>query len=220
MDVTLKADTGRVIGTRSSRRLRAEGFVPATVYGLGKDPVSVAVEWPELRRVLTTEAGLNALIDLEVAGEHDLTIIKDLQRHPIRRDVIHVDFLRIDPNVEVVVDVPIALVGTPEALERRGGIVDQALYALTVRTKPGAIPTQLELDVSGLDIGTTITVSEVVLPADVVTDVDPDAPVVSGTASRATLEAERAATGGDAAADGEGGGADDSDAAGDTSGEA
>ena len=96
MDLTLTAETGRTTGTRPARRLRAEGKVPGVVYGLDREPVSVAVPWPELRRALTTEAGLNALITLEVDGHHDLTIVKDLQRDPVRRAVTHVDFLRID----------------------------------------------------------------------------------------------------------------------------
>src|SRR5262245_62112490 len=98
MDVTLTVESARELGTRPSRRLRAAGKVPAVVYGQGNDPVSVAVEWPELRRAITTEAGLNALITLQVEGEEHLTIIKDLQRHPVKRNVVHVDFQIIDRN--------------------------------------------------------------------------------------------------------------------------
>ncbi len=86
-EITLTATTGRTTGTRSSRRLRAEGKVPAVVYGLGRDPVAVTVDWRELRTALTTDAGLNALIDLSIEGEGEsqLAIVKDMQRHPIRR---------------------------------------------------------------------------------------------------------------------------------------
>ncbi len=208
MELTLKAETGRTTGTRPSRRVRAEGKVPATVYGLAKDPVSVAVEWSELRRVLTTDAGMNALIQLDVDGQTDLTIVKDLQRHPIRRNVLHVDFLRVDPDADVEVEVPIVLVGTPEVLERRGGMIDQILYTLTVSARPNAIPTQLEIDVAGLDIGTNVTVADIALPDGVTTSVDGGDPVAAGTATRATLEAERAA------GEGEGEG-DEADAGGD-----
>jgi large subunit ribosomal protein L25 len=96
MELTLTATPGRSTGSRPSGRLREEGKVPAVVYGLGKDPISVEVEWTELRRVLNTEAGLNALIDLEVEGETELTLVKELQRHAVRRNVLHVDFLRLD----------------------------------------------------------------------------------------------------------------------------
>jgi large subunit ribosomal protein L25 len=215
MDVTLKAETGRELGTRPSRRLRHEGKVPGTVYGLGKDPLTVAVDWPELRRVLTTEAGLNALITLETDGGTDLTIVKDVQRHPVRRNVLHVDFLRVDPKVEVEVEVPIVLTGTAEALERRGGLVEQALHSLTVRTKPGNIPTQLELDITDVDVGITLTVADLSLPEGVETDLEPDVAVLTGTATRAVLEGEREGEGeggegegGEAGGEGEGGDAE------------
>ena len=96
MDVTLTVESERELGTRPSRRLRHAGKVPAVVYGLGREPRSVAVNWPDLRKAITTEAGLNALITLEVDGEQNLTIIKDLQRHPVKRTVLHVDFQLID----------------------------------------------------------------------------------------------------------------------------
>ena len=111
-EITLPAATGRTTGTRPSKRLRAEGRVPATVYGLGGDAVSVSVDWRELRGALTTDAGINALINLEIDGHaSELTIVKDLQRHPIRRSVLHVDFLRVSRDVAIEVDVPIVLHG-------------------------------------------------------------------------------------------------------------
>jgi large subunit ribosomal protein L25 len=186
MELTLTAIPGRSTGSRPSGRLREEGKVPAVVYGLGKDPVSVEVEWSELRRVLNTEAGLNALIDLEVEGETELTLVKELQRHPVRRNVLHVDFLRLDRNAPVAVDVPIVITGFAKDVEDRRGIVDQQMKSLTVKAKPADIPTELSLDVSGLTIGTTMTVAALTLPSDVSTDVPEDAPVVVGSATRFT----------------------------------
>ena len=81
-EITLKADTGRTLGTRPSKRLRAEGKVPAVVYGRGNEPVSVSVDWRPLREALTTDAGLNALIDLEIDGETQLCIVKDAAAPP------------------------------------------------------------------------------------------------------------------------------------------
>ena len=83
--ITLPAATGRQLGTRASRRLRAEGKVPAVVYGSETEPVSISVEWSALRAALTTDAGMNALITLDVDGDEKLTIVKDMQRHPLRR---------------------------------------------------------------------------------------------------------------------------------------
>ena len=100
-DLVLVAETGRETGTRPSRRMRREGNVPATLYGLGKDAQTIAVAWRELRQVLTTDAGVNAFIHLEVDGSRQATLVKDIQRHPVRRDVIHVDFLRVDEVEDV-----------------------------------------------------------------------------------------------------------------------
>lgn len=188
MDLTLTAETGRTPGSRTSGRMRNEGSVPAVVYGLGRDAVSVSVPWTELRRVLSTDAGINALINLDVDGTKDLAIVKDLQRHPIRRNVLHVDFLRVDPDAPVAVDIPVQLLGEAKAVEGRRGIVDHALKTLTVKAKPADIPSVITVDISALVIGVTITVADVELPAGVVTEMDPGAPVVTGAATRFSVE--------------------------------
>jgi large subunit ribosomal protein L25 len=203
MAITLTASTGRIAGSRSSTRMRTDGLVPAVVYGLGRDSVAVSVPWPDLRRALTTEAGLNALITLDVDGQKDLAIIKDLQRHPIRRNVLHVDFLRVDPDAGVAVEVPLVLVGEAKKVEGRRGIVDQPLKTLTVTAKPADIPSQIEIDITDLDIGESITVESLTLPAGVTTDIDAGVQLVLGLATRFSIEDEagdgEAAEGGEAA---------------------
>jgi large subunit ribosomal protein L25 len=188
MDQTLTAETGRIVGSRSSSRLRADGQVPAVVYGLGRDAVSVTVPWPELRKALTTEAGMNALITIDVDGQKDLTIVKDLQRHPVKRNVLHVDFLRVDPDAPVAVEVPIIMLGEARQIESRRGIVDQPMKTLTVKAKPADIPTQLEVTIDDLDIGDSITVADIVLPAGVTTDIDAETQVVLGVATRFSVQ--------------------------------
>jgi large subunit ribosomal protein L25 len=207
-EITLPARTGRTTGTRPSKRLRAEGKVPGTVYGLGSDAVSVSVDWRELRLALTTDAGMNALINLDIDGHGtELTIVKEMQRHPIKRNVLHVDFLRVSRDVAIEVEVPIALEGEAEQVLRDGGIVEQALHSLTVRAKPGSIPNELTIDVSALAIGDTLRVADLTLPSGVETDVDPEEAVVIGQAPQAVeLPEEEAAEGeeAEAAAEGEG----------------
>jgi large subunit ribosomal protein L25 len=187
---TLIAETGRTPGSRSSSRMREGGLVPAVVYGLGRDAVSVAVPWSDLRRALNTEAGLNALITLDVDGQTDLAIVKDLQRHPVRRNVLHVDFLRVDPDALVTVEIPILLVGEAKQVENRRGIVDQPLKTLTVRAKPNNIPSHLDLDITDLDIGDSITVETIVLPDGVECDIDPTVQLVLGLATRFSADDE------------------------------
>ena len=198
-------------------------MVPGVVYGLGKDPVTVAVEWPALRKALTTEAGVNALLTLDVDGEKQLSIVKDIQRHPTRRDVVHVDYIRIDPNAEVEVEVPVVLEGEARAVTAVSGMVDQTMFALTVLSKPDSIPTELTVDVSELEVGDAITVSDVALPAGVRTEVDEEETIASALVTRSTLEAMREEEEAEAAADledgeqgegGDGGDAGDGDGGG------
>ncbi|MBX3312966.1 MAG: 50S ribosomal protein L25 [Actinobacteria bacterium] len=189
-EIKLHATTGRALGNGPSRRIRAEGNVPAVVYGLGADPVAITVEWRPLRAALTTEAGLNALIDLEVDGKTDLTIIKEMQRHPIRGDVMHVDFLRVDPDATITVDVPIVLEGEAKQVTDEGGTVDQVLFALSVNAKPADIPNELTVDISGLTLADPIRVSDLTLPAGVTTDVDPEEAIASGQIIAAEPEPE------------------------------
>ncbi len=193
-EITVTADTGRPIGSRASGRLRAEGRVPGVVYGLGKEPQPVAVQWRELRHALTGDAGLNALIDLHVGSDVELVMVKELQRHPLRRDVLHVDFLRVSRDQELTVDVPIVLSGEAKGVLDADGTVDQVLHALTVHAKPQAIPNELTLDISGLALGDTLRVADLSLPADVTTSIDLDEAVVT-TSVGAQLDVEEAAEG-------------------------
>ncbi|MFT7473216.1 MAG: large subunit ribosomal protein L25 [Verrucomicrobiales bacterium] len=190
-ELLLTAHTGRTTGTRSSRRLRAEGMVPGTVYGLGQDPVSVAVEWPLLRKALTTDAGVNALLTLSIEGNEQLSIVKDIQRHPTRRNVIHVDFIRLDANVEIEVEIPIILEGVALNVTQVSGMVDQSLFSLSIYSKPGDIPTEVTIDISELEVGEALHVADLVLPTGVRTEVDPEETVASALVTRSTLEAMR-----------------------------
>jgi large subunit ribosomal protein L25 len=199
-DLVLVAETGRETGTRPSRRMRREGNVPATLYGLGQDAETIAVAWRELRRVLTTDAGVNAFIHLEVDGQRQATLVKEIQRHPVRRDVIHVDFLRVDPKKTLDVEVSIELTGEAEAVTRAGGIVQQLLHSLVVSTRPDNIPNSLELDISEMTIDGDLRVRDLILPAGVTTDADPDDVVAQGLITSAGAAADVDVEPGEAAA--------------------
>jgi large subunit ribosomal protein L25 len=182
-EIPLVAETGRPTGSRPANRLRAQGKVPGVVYGHGASPMAVAVEWRDLRHALTTDAGLNALIDLTIDGDTQLTIVKDLQRDPVKRQVTHVDFIRISRDEAITVDVPISLEGEAEAVLREDGTVDQVLFALTITSKPGSIPNEITVDVSSLEIGDSIRVGDLRLPEGVTTDVDDDETIVAAHAA-------------------------------------
>jgi large subunit ribosomal protein L25 len=199
-DITLVAEPGRPTGSRAARRLRGDGRIPAVVYGTGVDPVSVTVGARELRAALSTPAGLNAVLTLTFDGSSYPTMARELQRHPVRGNLIHVDFQVVDLDVETRADVTISLVGEAVELHRADGVVDQQMFALTVRARPADIPANLELDISALTVGDALRVSDLSLPAGVATDVDPDTVVVAGQASRVAAEVEEAAAAGEEAA--------------------
>ncbi|HUI02532.1 MAG TPA: 50S ribosomal protein L25 [Acidimicrobiales bacterium] len=198
-EITLVADTGRLSGTRPARRLRHEGRVPAVVYGRGVGPIAVSVSARELRAALSTDAGLNAVLSLQVDGQQFLTMARELQRHPVRGTLTHVDFQVVDPNREVTADVQITLVGEAIEVIRGDGVLEQQLFSLPVRARPADIPTHLEVDVSELTIGAAVRVSDIALPATVTTDVDPEAVVAAGQPPRVQAAEEAPAEGEEAA---------------------
>ncbi len=179
MSQVLEAQTGRQQGSRSSGRLRREGIVPGVLYGMGMEPVSLAVEWPALRRALNADGGLAAPIRLLVAGKEHLTLVKELQRHPVRRDVIHVDFLAVDPDVMVTVEISLVLSGIEDLPASLSDKVLLVTHRLEVTAKPGSIPAEMSLDVSGLGEGGEILLRDLVLPPGVTTETDPDTVLAS-----------------------------------------
>ena len=212
-EVSLVADVGRVKGSAEARRLRAAGKVPAVLYGHGIEPLPLAVGSRDLRAALTSDSGLNALISLDVDGKRHLAMARQLQRHPVRRTIDHVDFVIVRRDEIVTAEVPVHLVGEAEAVERVDGLVEQQLFAVEVHAKPGDIPNAIEVDISGLEIGEAIRVGDLKLPAGVTTELDPEDPVVLGQASRVAAEVEEAEAEAEAAATGEEAAAESGDAA-------
>ena len=156
------------------------------------DPMAVAVDGRELRHALTTEAGLNALLALDVAGTTHLTMAREIQRHPVRNTVVHVDFQIVRRDEVVAAEVPISLVGEAIEVHRNDGVVEQQLFNLTVHATPGAIPSHLEVDISRLAVGDSVRVGDIRLPSGVTTEIDTDEPVVIAKASAIAAELEEA----------------------------
>lgn len=205
MAEVLEAQTGRALGSRSSGRLRREGYVPAVLYGLGMEPVHLSLEWPPLRRALNATGGGSSPLRIRVDGTEHLTLVKDLQRHPVRRDVLHIDFLAVDPDEKVDVDVLLVTTGVEELGTADQDKVVLELRSLAVSCKPAAIPSEIQVDVSGLTADTQIRVADLTLPAGVTTDVDGEELVahlvqVVDLMEAEEAEAEAAATEGEAEA--------------------
>jgi large subunit ribosomal protein L25 len=183
-DTTLTAHTGREIGSSSTRRLRAEGKIPGVVYGHGSDPISVAVVAREFQVAMSGDAGLNTLLQLNVDGKDLLTMARDIQHHPVRNVVTHVDFLIVNVDELISAEVTINLVGEAVEVGHGDGIVDQQLFTLHVKAKPNEIPPSVDMDISGLTIGGALHVSDIIIPAGVELETDLGATVVAGNPPR------------------------------------
>jgi len=202
-EVSLVAEVGRIKGSSEARRLRLAGKVPGVLYGHGIDPIDVAVGSRELRTALTSDSGLNALISLDVGGKNHLAMARQLQRHPVRRSIDHVDFVIVRRDEVVSVEVPIHLIGEALEVERADGMVEQSLHSLVVEAKPGDIPNAIDVDISELTIGEAIRVEDLKLPSGATTEVDPEEVVVAGQATRMAAETEAEEEAAAAAAEGE-----------------
>lgn len=181
-DITLAAELGRTTGSAASGRLRSTGKIPAVLYGHGMDPLSLAIDARELRTALTTDAGVNALLSLRVDGSEHLAIARQLQRDPVRHNVIHIDFQLVSRDEVLRAEVPVVLTGEAEALHREGGIVAQEQFSLVIHATPDRIPSNVEVDITELEIGATIRLGDIRLPEGVTADLDADAPLVTGQA--------------------------------------
>lgn len=209
-EVQLVAEPSRPEGSRASRRLRQAGRIPAVVYGHGIEPIAVSVDARELRVALNGEAGSRALLDLRIGSEQHLAVARQLQRHPVRHTVTHIDFQVVSRDEVISADVPIVLVGEAVAVHHGDGAVAQELVTLTVKARPADLPPHIEIDVSELEIGSTIRVGDITLPDGVETDVDPEHPIVVGQPPQvmalpeeeAVAEAEGEEAAGEAAATG------------------
>jgi large subunit ribosomal protein L25 len=203
-EINLAAERRTEAGSASSRRLRVTGRIPGIVYGRGVEPIPVSVSERDLRAALSTDAGSNALIDLHIGTDRHLALARELQRHPVRQNLSHVDFVVVRRDEVVAADVPVVLAGDAVAVHRGGGTVEQLVFALRVRARPADIPHAIEFDVSGLEIGETIRLGAATIPEGVSVDADEDTPIVAGHAARVEVEVEEEAAEGEAVAEGEG----------------
>lgn len=178
--VTLAAKPRYESGTRPARRMRREGLVPAVVYGRGLDPVHVQVLSRELYAALRTEAGLNALINVHVdGGDTVLTVAREIQRHPVRGEITHLDFISVSLDEAIQADVSLDFIGTPVGVTEDGAIIETIESNVLIEALPANIPTSIELDVSEMETGDTKTIADLPVLEGVVYVDDEDRPVVT-----------------------------------------
>jgi large subunit ribosomal protein L25 len=189
-DVALSASLRAARGTRSSRRIRRDGQIPAVLYGHGSDPLAITVDAHDLRTAYAHQSGGGVLFGLDIEGKEHLVITREIQRHPVRRTISHIDFQIVSRDEIVPGDVPIQLVGEALSVTRNEGTVEHALMTLRVHAKPADMPASIEVDVTDLELGQAIRIADLTLPAGVTTDLEPDTPVVLGQARAGTSTAE------------------------------
>lgn len=200
--ITLGLEARTVIG-KQVKQLRREGKVPGIIYGpLAEQPISVVVDWMTLRPILA-EAGGTKLIDVTVDGNTHSVLVRDVQRHPVRRDVMHIDFYAVDVNKPFVASVPVVVPNREAASKRLGARLFQPINRLDVQSLPADIPSEIPVDLSVLEeAGDNITVSQIPPIEGVIFLAEDDAVVIrsiSLAVIAAALEAEEEAEAAEAA---------------------
>jgi large subunit ribosomal protein L25 len=190
MSTVLVAETGRPTGSPNARRMLREDVIPAIVYGQGMEPIKVSIARRELRHALSGPAGVNTVLDLTVDGTVYPSIVKEMQRHPVRRTVSHVDFLSVNLNVEMIIAVPVRLEGEAKEVIAEGGLVDPAVDTIEVHTTPRNIPNEIVIDISNMTMDTVITLGEIEFPPGVTPVGEPDMAIVTVLVTRGEAEDE------------------------------
>jgi large subunit ribosomal protein L25 len=170
-EVRIKAEPRTEFGKGAARRTRRAGKVPAVLYGHGAAPRHIALPGHELMLALTSP---NVLLNLAIDGKSQLALPKDVQRHPVRRHLEHVDLILVRRGEKVRVEVPVHVVGEVAP----GGLLAHALTAIPVEAEATAIPPQFDVDVEGLEVGAVIHASDIQLPAGVTLLTEPEHSVV------------------------------------------
>jgi large subunit ribosomal protein L25 len=160
----LEVERRELTGKGAAGRLRRSGAVPGSVYGMDRPPFSVTVKFRRIDEVLHLSSGRNTVLTLTMPGTDQKreVMIRALQRDPITSRVTHVDFVRVDPNVAVTVNVPIQLLGEAEGVKNEGGILDFVHRVVSVSCLPAAIPEHLDIDISELHLNQHVSVSDIV----------------------------------------------------------
>lgn len=150
--------TGR--GKGAARKLRAEGRIPANIYGHGVDSVAIATDAHEFEALTSRISVENTLVELQMGGKSRPVIIREIQRHPYKSQVLHVDFFAIRADEKIKVSVPVRVTGTAAGVKNSGGVLQQALHEVEIDVLPNEIPEAFEIDVSELEIGDSLHISD------------------------------------------------------------
>ena len=173
LTATPRTDTGK----GAARSLRRDGQIPGVIYGHAREPQPVVVPTRELERLLGSISAGSTVVELDLGGKTSKTLIREIQRHPFKKQILHIDFQELVAGESVVVRVPLVFVGTPEGVRLGGGILDQVMHDLEIEVDPSNMPNHIDVDISALAIGHSIHVNEIPLPPGVTVLSDEDATV-------------------------------------------
>lgn len=191
-EATIEVHPRDEIGKGFNKKLRREGWIPAVVYGAGKDPVAIKVERTRFLDLLRETGSENAvfLLELSGTGKRRHTMVRQIDADPITNRVLHVDFQRVMMDEVVRVSVPIEIVGVPEGVRTDGGVLDFVTREIAIESLPGDIPQSIELDVDALEIGDHVEIGELNLPKGLTLMEEADRTVVAIAAPRIEEEEE------------------------------
>jgi len=178
METKLQAETRDETGKGVARRLRADGRVPAVLYGQGVEPVALSVDAREMFHILHGAAGANALVDLAVDGEDHLVLAREIQRDHIHNTLIHIDFLAVSRTQTITANVPVVETGEAAGV-KEGGVVEHHLREVSVECFPQDVPDQIQIDISALELGDMVHVSDLAAPDGVTILTSPEDAVLS-----------------------------------------
>jgi large subunit ribosomal protein L25 len=159
----LKAEKRQGSGKGLARKMRASGRVPGVVYGKDMDTIHLSLDAQEAEHLFRSISVENTIVDLDIKGVRgkQQTLVREIQTHPVRSDLLHVDFLRIQKGVAVDLEIPVNLTGVPVGVKLHGGVLEQIIHELPVRCIPSKIPESFEVDVSELEIDSALHVSDI-----------------------------------------------------------
>ena len=194
----LSAQTRSVVGRTAVKKIKAQGLVPATIYGGHDQPVNLSLNKREISTLLAHATSEHFLVDLEIADgsakSSRLALIQEVQHHPIRRDVLHVDFHAVRADEKLHSEIPVEPFGEPAGVKNFGGILEINMHSLEIECLPKDLPELIRIDVSGLNVGEAIHVKDIVLPEGVVARVDGELTVVRVAAPKVEIEPAPGAT--------------------------
>jgi len=185
---SLSAEARTETGKGVARKLRSAGRVPAIVYGHAREPQALSLQTRELEKLLSSIATGSTVVELTLGGATTKTLIREVQRHPFKKQILHVDFQELVAGEKVTVEIPLVFVGTPEGVRLSGALLEQILHSIEVLVDPVNIPNHIDVDVTNLAMGHSLHVRELVLPAGLEVLTDEDATVCAVVAPRAVVE--------------------------------